>query len=418
MNLNLLYKKIFEAVSTGGIQNITQAASIVCGQPVVITDAAFHVLGVYPKSKQNEYIWDTMLENGYAPQEMVLCFYNEKYMEFANSKHESTFVNWGPLAEKPRVMTPVLIKGVVEGYAGMLCSDKLYTSSYDEAIKIIAKAAAIEMERSAEIDISNKPIAKVFISDLFNHLVLTNRQLSDWQSTLGLTAKMKFRLIGIEPFIPAGHGVLKYLVSSISSTFPNQISIIIENTLYVLLFSHSKGFMKQELEIQLNRILKLFNAYCGISRVFTDLLKFNTYRQQVDILLKVVPKLYPDHNIFEYDQFSLESILSVTLAHLDYENYSVPEINSLKKFDMENSTDYLETLRVYLELIGNSKKVSEALNIHRNTLLYRINKIEDVLSIDLTDSNLFIRLLLSFRLIEMNASINKRELNISPEGTK
>ena len=129
MDLNFLYQKIFEAVYVGGIQNITETASSVCGQPVVITDAAFHVLGIFPKSKQNEDIWDIMLEKGYAPQEMVMCFYNEKYMEFANSSHESTLVNWGPLAKKPRVMTPILIKGAVEGYVGMLCSNELYNAS-------------------------------------------------------------------------------------------------------------------------------------------------------------------------------------------------------------------------------------------------------------------------------------------------
>ena len=415
MDLNFLYKKIFEAVSVGGIQNIAETASLVCGQPVVITDAAFHVLGISPKSKQNEDIWDIMLEKGYAPQEMVMCFYNEKYMEFANSSHESTLVNWGPLAKKPRVMTPVLIKGAVEGYVGMLCSNELYNASYDEAVRIIAKAVAIAMEGNTEIDISNNPLAKVFISDLFRNLILTNQRLNDWQSKLGLNAKMDFRLIGIKPSNAAGHGILKYLLNSTLSSFPNQISIIIENTLYLLLFSSSKGFMEQELKIQLNSILKSFNAYCGISRSITDLLKFDTYRQQVDILLNVVPRLYSNQNTFEYDHYSLESILSVTLDHLDYENYSAPEINLLKRFDRENSTVYLESLRVYLQLMGNSKDASKALNIHRNTLLYRIHKIEDILSIDLTNSDLFIRLLLSFRLIEMHACINKHKSHTSLE---
>lgn len=410
MDLDKLYRKIFEAVSAGGIQNIAETANIVCGQPVVITDAAFHVLGISPKTKQNEDIWDIMLEKGYAPQEMVIRFYQEKYMDFANSNPESTLANWGPIAEKPRVMAPILIKGIVEGYAGMMCTNELYNASYDEAIKVIAKASAIEMERNSDINISNRPLAKVFISDLLNNLI-TDRQLSIWLNNLGLSSQMNYRLIGIKTFRAAGYGVLKYVASLISSTFPNQISIIIESTLYVLLFSSSKGFSKQEIEIRLGSILKSFHAYCGISRVIPDLLKFSAYRQQVDLLLNAVTGLYSDQSIFEYDQYWLEATLSVILQHLDYENYLVPEINLLKKFDWENSTNYFESLCVYLQLMGNSKDASNALNIHRNTLLYRINKIEEILSIDLTNPDLFLRLLLSIRLIEMNERQNLHQSN-------
>ena len=413
MDLSLLYRKIFEAVSAGGIQNIAETASLVCGQPVVITDAAFRVLGVYPKSKQNEYIWDTMLEKGYAPQEMVMCFYHEKYMEFANSNPKSTLANWGPISERPRVMAPILINGAVEGYTGMMCSNELYNSEYDEAIKVIAKAAAIEMERSrnTEIELSNNPLAKVFISNLFNNLVLTGNQLSVWQNNLGLSAAMYYRLIGIKPSDSANQGVLKYLTSLTASSFPNHISIIREDTLFILIFSSLRRSSKETLE----NLLKPFNVYCAVSRIFTDLLRFGAYRQQVEALLNIMPKLYPERRIFEYDNHSLEVMLSNSVKHIYYENYLAPEIKLLKEFDKNNNTDYSETLRTYLKLTENSGDTAKVLNIHRNTLLYRINKIEEIISADLKNPDVFMRLLLSFRLLEMNERLNGPNPHSSPK---
>ncbi|GEM_PF-3869214 len=402
MDLNQLYREIFKAVSIGGMHNIAKVASVTCGQPVIITDAAFHVLGIYPDTKQNDYIWDTMLSENSAPQDMVMSFYHEKYMEFANSNPNSTLVNWGSVAEKPRVMTPILIKDVVEGYAAMMCPVHEYDDSYDEAIKAIAEAAAIEMERNTKVNLMNKPLAKVFISNLFNNLVLTDNQLNTWLNNLGLTEKLHYRLIAIRPLNSSGQGVLKYLISEITARYLQQISIIREDILFVLLFSSNKNFDQKELE----HLLKSFDAYCGISREFTNLMKFNIYKQQVETLLKTITKLHPDRTVFEYDVYHLESMLSIALEHMDRENFMAPEIRQLKEFDQENNTGYLETLKVYLNSMGNIGNSAQILHIHRNTMLYRINKIEDLLSMELNEPSVFMRLLLSLHLIDLDERIN------------
>ncbi|WP_394522678.1 PucR family transcriptional regulator [Lacrimispora sp. JR3] len=402
MDLNQLYREIFKAVSVGGMHNIAKTASVTCGQPVIITDAAFHVLGIFPDTKQNDNIWDTMLMENCAPQDMVMSFYHEKYMEFANSNPESTLVNWGSVAEKPRVMTPILIKDIVEGYAAMMCPAEEYSASHDEAIKIIAKAAAIEMERSTKVNLINKPLAKVFISNLFNNLVRTETQLNTWMSNLGLTEKFHYRLIGIKPVQPSGQGVLKYLISEITAKYPGQISIIRENILYVLLFSSNKNFDQKELE----SLLRSFDAYCGISREFTDLMKFNSYRQQVETLLHTITKLHPDRTVFEYDGYLLEAMLSIAMEHMDRENFLAPEIKQLREYDGENHAGYLETLKVYLQSMGNIAKSAKILHIHRNTMLYRINRIEELLSMELNQPSQFMRLLLSLYLIDLDQQIN------------
>lgn len=47
--------------------------------------------------------------------------------------------------------------------------------------------------------------------------------------------------------------------------------------------------------------------------------------------------------------------------------------------------DYLNTLRVYLDSNRSISKAAETLFVHRNTVLYRINKIVDLLDVDLED---------------------------------
>ncbi|MGZ4160977.1 MAG: PucR family transcriptional regulator, partial [Neobacillus sp.] len=57
--------------------------------------------------------------------------------------------------------------------------------------------------------------------------------------------------------------------------------------------------------------------------------------------------------------------------------------------DYENSRkgELLKTLCVYLEGNQNVKRTADALHVHINTLNYRLKRIEEILSVNLTDSN-------------------------------
>lgn len=123
-------------------------------------------------------------------------------------------------------------------------------------------------------------------------------------------------------------------------------------------------------------------------------------------MLNTITKLHPDRTVFEYDGYLLESMLSIALKHMDSENFMAPEIKRLKEFDQENNADYLETLKAYLQSMGNIGNSARILHIHRNAMLYRINKIEELLSMELSQPSAFMRLLLSLYLIDLDEQIN------------
>ena len=73
---------------------------------------------------------------------------------------------------------------------------------------------------------------------------------------------------------------------------------------------------------------------------------------------------------------------------------------SLKYEDEENNTGYYRTLRCYLEHHQNIARTSEALFIHRSTLLYRLEKIRKQMRTDFSNPEELLYLLLSFYFLE------------------
>jgi hypothetical protein len=68
----------------------------------------------------------------------------------------------------------------------------------------------------------------------------------------------------------------------------------------------------------------------------------------------------------------------------------------LEKYDMEHDTDYINTLRIYLLSDCNLIESAARLFTHRNTIVYRIRKIKDLLGTELDNSSVKFDLLMAF----------------------
>ena len=77
-----------------------------------------------------------------------------------------------------------------------------------------------------------------------------------------------------------------------------------------------------------------------------------------------------------------------------------PALLTLREQDRVNGSELYETLRVYLENERSLVKTAKALFIHRNTLLYRLEKLHQLVELDLEDAELRLYLTLSFYMLE------------------
>lgn len=92
--------------------------------------------------------------------------------------------------------------------------------------------------------------------------------------------------------------------------------------------------------------------------------------------------------------FALEEIrknMPVSLIH--------PAILKLAEYDRQHNTAFTETLHMYLKKERSQSKTAAALNLHRNTLTYRLQRIRELLDADLEDDDIRLHLLLSFRFL-------------------
>ncbi|MFA9466378.1 MAG: PucR family transcriptional regulator [Velocimicrobium sp.] len=76
------------------------------------------------------------------------------------------------------------------------------------------------------------------------------------------------------------------------------------------------------------------------------------------------------------------------------------KLGVLEQYDKEHATDYLNTLRFYLLSDCNLIETAARLYTHRNTVVYRIRKIKDLLGSELNNSSIKFDLLMAFYIKE------------------
>lgn len=109
-----------------------------------------------------------------------------------------------------------------------------------------------------------------------------------------------------------------------------------------------------------------------------------SYKQAKAILkLQKNTKRYAE-NMFYSDLGVYKLLLGITNKKILHD-YFRKTLEPLVKYDQINGTDYYGVLDMYLRNNGSVKEVAQNLYIHRNTVNYKLNKIEEILACDLSD---------------------------------
>ncbi|MEZ7173233.1 PucR family transcriptional regulator [Sporosarcina sp. OR05] len=115
----------------------------------------------------------------------------------------------------------------------------------------------------------------------------------------------------------------------------------------------------------------------GHSRLLDDAIRL------VDKTMEIGRKLQQDETFYTYDKLGIYEILIGLTADEHVQNYANTLLSPLLQ---GSNKELLDTLQMYLNENGNATKTSEKLFIHRRTLTYRLQKIEELLNVNMDDA--------------------------------
>ena len=151
---------------------------------------------------------------------------------------------------------------------------------------------------------------------------------------------------------------------------------------------------------QLAPLCRDYCLYAGFSSPVSGTSEWHLAYHQAGIALEKAFRLRSEKWIIPFSQCALDHMLSSLSGSLLPWHMVAPELRLLKDHDAKNGTQYFETFRAYLLQERDIPRTSEALIIHRTTLLYRLKKIRSLIHTDLEDPWQRLYLLTSLWILE------------------
>lgn len=397
INFLELYENIFQILPSGNIQKLLESCYRIIGVPILAVDVTYNLLGIAPQQKTGNEYWDYFLEHRCYGTDQTVKLYEEGIMQSVNQKKAPYIINWGTMNKDfPKIQGVVKVNDIVEGYVTMQCTEEEITPEKMKAMEIIQDALSFFYKDNSNESSMHHTYQKVFIGELLNNRILTEKQLELWLRNMENQLEAPFRIVAVGTTDTNEKNVLSYICKTILQFFPYQLALIQNNVLYILQFRLNLAQHIQIAEKQFNLILQKFNAHCGTSNYFHNLLDTADYKIQAEDALNLGRHPNGNYRIYNYEDYYLPAILSPRIKQMPRRNYLSPIIRQLEEYDKKNSTDFLTTLCIYVKNICRTADTADALHIHRNTLLYRINKIEELTDASLKDYDTFIHLMISF----------------------
>lgn len=128
--------------------------------------------------------------------------------------------------------------------------------------------------------------------------------------------------------------------------------------------------------------------YTGLHQAFLDALD----------AVKIGLIEQPETTSFFISDFRLEQVLLDLKGNQKIKKCMDETFSVLKSYDSLHGSNLLETLKVLTQVLGSKAQAADRLFLHRNTLIYRIKKIEELTGFDLNDNDTISRLSFLFRI--------------------
>jgi PucR C-terminal helix-turn-helix domain len=394
------YKKVFEAMLDGGINAIIKMANKIFNSPVVFTDNNYRIISQFPHHTIGDPIWDTLIENKILSIETVREYQTLLSNEKAD-KYRPFYANWGLATNVPRIMGTLYKDDRIFGHMEIFLGTRPFYEDDIELAQLVLNALNIEIRNKLKNNLW-RPSPSVYLQDMLkkdaSYQVKNHAEISLHKHISGDYALL---------VTPIGtHAAKKSFAASavteLSLKYSNIISAIYEDSIVTLLGElDSSDFQPADNSYikQILNFLKGHNLVSGISNGFNNFYDIPTYYKQALLTAKLAIKKN-DTDLGIYNDYAPMHMFLTLSEDEALEAYIHPSLEQIRSYDQIHNTEYFNTLRVYSMTMHNKDSTAMRLCIHRNTLLYRLNRIRDLFNVYYENEQTAIHLLTSFLLLD------------------
>lgn len=416
-----IYSQFFESsLNNGGIDYIAKKLKTIVENPVLVTTSNWEVLSL--AGFENEFR-QTLNKQGkeYHFPKQSLQNLPKNVEQVQHPFYRKLYKNE---QEVLCCIMPIFFNQINYGYIIVYLKNRSLVNTDYIALESCTMSIALEVAHQTEKERVNNQVYRDFFAHLFAGKITNVETLRTFN--IDINVELDYSVYIISVYFPKisnktlfeqrkyEEQAMQMLLSALHRYIQNNFldsNVFKQGNQLIGLLGNAKETKQAAVQAEqnkiLNRLLKYlkqqinrtlhFSIVVGSSQPILSVAK--SYSEATNMLNTVAATQSGIHFL---NEFYLDTFLSEQISTQAAAEFSAHYLHKLIAYDQKNHLNLLQTLASYLANQQNIAATARKLYIHRNTLIYRIERIEDILAIDITEPNIALSLQLALKFYQEN----------------
>lgn len=366
--------KIYEAIS---LHKDLTTLSTLLGQklmnPACVLDLSFHfqsVVGDLPNEQELNNEWKDLIRYKESPIE-TFDIPKDKVYFFSHHKREFYQPPGSPY-NNDEIFLNIYVRGKL--FALLVNATLKQPFSIGEySIMLIIRDYLEQYFTSDFVKHQSQDVTQYYFHQLLEASTLDENVFSYHLSQIGWNIESSYTVacIQFENNKENKQGKLDYTKFRIQKILPDDVTLLYYDKIILL----SRNLNLKQLEMIANQ----FQLQIGVSFQQYHLLTLHNAYQQAILAIHYGQRKNPNRLLYTYADCYADDLKDNLIKNVNIDFFIPPVLKKVKEANDKESYDLIYLLKIYILCGCNSKKASELLYMHRNTLIYRIKKIESII---------------------------------------
>lgn len=382
------------------LQALLDTARQFLKSPLILADLTYHVLAITEDDTISDPRWQQINQEKSLPLNIVNIALYQSALR-TGTPVLSTDSTGLPIVRCAVSQEEKLIGYLLSpGYGGAPTQEEL------DLIALLGDLCSLKMQKELHYAEYPEDMLAFFVSDLLNGAITDEQKILDRCRFFRWNLKMPYRVLSLRPERQAeteeGADYLRLEEKRLKllRQFPEATAFLYGNQIKLVIHVHDQTTRDALTLEAVSCFLRQEHMVAGVSQTAYHAKNLSARHQQAMKALQMGLLLEGAGPLFYYDAYSIYHCLELCAPQVSLLQLCHSAVLKLESYDRKNGTELMGTLHAFLACHQNASEAAASLYIHRNTLAKRLERINDLISVDLDDGETVFHLMFSFRVLE------------------
>ncbi len=383
-------------ISGKGLNHIISVASQVLHNPIILADQSFKILACSDTDNFSDPFLQSIVQDGYYPESYIKKTVRRKSV--ISSSVEVTPPITSEAFSPMRYMTmDLMVKSKYVGFTTVV-EETPFKEGDSMMFSYLCRILVTELRDTNPLAYGSMRDCDYILMELLEGK-LNGHRLEARLSQSGLNFLEPKRVLVIRQrendFIQPKYG---YFIDEYQAKLRQCPCVLFMNSIVCLINNSFLETCMVGVEAIVN-LLNYSNFVCGISGEVTDPRRLPGHYDNASMAITLGETMKYAGPFYDYGRYCFFHMLSLIGPGVNLAEFCDPKYTALLKYDEENNTCYSETLCTYLEYGHSSLRTADAMHVHRNTIIYRLKRLEEQFGFHLDNSDELFSIHMSLKIL-------------------